>query len=384
MNNARINQLLTQIVPIYVKANQMREEKRKRGECFNVFNTIGLWSEEVRLHSAFLAELLNPKGSHGMGDAYLKHFFLMLGENEDFVTSTKVNPDIVERSIGCKTDEEGGRIDIIIEDGTNAIIIENKIYAGDQENQLLRYDNYGRKFQGIYRLLYLTLYGNVPSEESTGGKLGEDAYICISYERHIINWLYECVKLSYDKPLVRETIKQYIHLLKQLTKQDMEIEDKKAIAELAVENIDATAALMDARPEISRLIRERFIFSPLKEYADKHDLTCQIDGNAKIPNIKLSKDVWNGCICISSDKNYCWKEMFIGITSDNPQQLEAQKLDCLAEAPTKNWPYGWQWSVCKDWHSSSNYKTLKNNVAMSLIAKIEEIIKEIEEKSIFI
>jgi len=37
---------------------------------------------------------------------------------------------------------KGGRIDIYIESNNKYIFIENKIYAEDQENQLLRYRNY--------------------------------------------------------------------------------------------------------------------------------------------------------------------------------------------------------------------------------------------------
>lgn len=35
------------------------------GENFNVFKTLQLETNEVRLHSAILTEFLNPKGSHG-------------------------------------------------------------------------------------------------------------------------------------------------------------------------------------------------------------------------------------------------------------------------------------------------------------------------------
>ncbi len=140
--NKKIDGLLKEMRPMYFISEQRKEERRSRGEAFNVFNVIGLWSEEVRLHSAFIAELLNPKGSHGMGDKFLKAFLELIDKDEEFIDSSKVSKDMVERYVGRKTETEGGRIDIIVEDGTNALIIENKIYARDQENQLLRYHNY--------------------------------------------------------------------------------------------------------------------------------------------------------------------------------------------------------------------------------------------------
>ncbi len=59
---------------LYEKDKLDEQRKRDNGDFFNVFNTIGLWSEEVRLHSSFIAELLNPKGSHGLTHRFLQAF----------------------------------------------------------------------------------------------------------------------------------------------------------------------------------------------------------------------------------------------------------------------------------------------------------------------
>ena len=62
--------LLKRIGEIQKKQVFRQTEVYRRGENFNVFNVLGLWSEEVRLHSAMLAELLNPDGSHGCSEAF--------------------------------------------------------------------------------------------------------------------------------------------------------------------------------------------------------------------------------------------------------------------------------------------------------------------------
>lgn len=151
-----IQKLLTKVKHITDIDDKVQEERRKRGELFNVFNVIGLRSEEVRLHSAFLAELLNPKGSHGLQDAFLKEFIDVAGISDlNFETSNSTVS--TEYYIGKKEETTGGRIDILIQSEDKAIIIENKIYAPDQENQLIRYSNYGKEYaKGGYRLLYLT------------------------------------------------------------------------------------------------------------------------------------------------------------------------------------------------------------------------------------
>ena len=70
----RLKELLSQISKIVLKEKTQQEEKRKSGENFNIFKVLGLSTSEVRLHSAFLAELLDSKGSHGMGASFLRAF----------------------------------------------------------------------------------------------------------------------------------------------------------------------------------------------------------------------------------------------------------------------------------------------------------------------
>ena len=47
-----IEYLLKQISTIFAIEKTQQEEKRKRGENFNIFNVLGLSTSEVRLHSA--------------------------------------------------------------------------------------------------------------------------------------------------------------------------------------------------------------------------------------------------------------------------------------------------------------------------------------------
>lgn len=378
-----IKTLLSNINLIYAKAKQADEEKRKRGEYFNVFNTLGLWSEEVRLHSSFLAELLNPNGNHGMGNAFLCQFLQLdqIKEQSDYIQSDKVNQkDIVERHIGQATENEGGRLDIIIEDGNHAVIIENKIYAADQKHQLLRYDNYGKThfpISGGYRLIYLTLDGHEAREVSTGSQPLD--YIRLSYSRDILTWLYECVRLAYDKPLVRETIKQYIHLIKQLINQDMETEDKKDIAKLAVNNLEATATLMEACAEISTLLREQYIIYPLKEFAEENDYNFDTEHDGCI---RFKPSSWKRYrISVTSDKTN-WQSLYIGIDSGEEEPLQ-KKLNCLNLDSNAYWTFGSEWlpTGYDNWISPSNFLAIKSGKITAWIKeKVQTILREVKEK----
>ena len=254
MNN-NVEKLLNEIGKLVVAQNERTKERYSHGELFNVFNILGLESKEVRLHSSLLAELLKPNGMCGVGNAFQKAFLAILGLPENYIVDGRVS---VEISIGTTTDTEGGRIHIIMEDGNHAIIIENKIYAQDQPAQLLRYTNFARNnYPHGYRLLYLTLYGKEASDDSAQGC----PYQCISYKNEISKWLAECARISFDRPLVRETIRQYINLIKQLTNQSMgTLEDNKLVELVASpEHVDEYLMIINNQTPIENRIRLGFV-----------------------------------------------------------------------------------------------------------------------------
>ena len=225
MNN--ITTLLIKIKQLIALDIQRKEEARRRGEKYNIFSVLGLETNEVRTHSAFLASLLDPDGNHGVGSAFLDAFVreMNLGDLQLDTTNSQVN---------VEHDTTDGRIDILISDhNKKAIIIENKIYAGDQPEQLKRYDDYAKQqFTNGYRLLYLTLDGHKPSKQSTND-LNDNQYFRLSYNNNlkfgdeedssdnvinqdVLHWLEECVKIAYNKPPIRETIIQYQSLIKSI------------------------------------------------------------------------------------------------------------------------------------------------------------------------
>lgn len=226
-NNFRI---LLDKIAIFTNESRLKiAERQKRGEMYNVFSTLRLSRSEVRLHSAFLAELLDNKGNHGLDASYLTSFL-----NEcitDFDYDAESSSVSVEYYIGLtdETKENGGRIDIFLRDKNNhAIVIENKVDADDQENQLLRYHNFlEKKHQGKYIILYLTKEGYDASIKSTGDT--DIKYIRISYRKHILEWLKRCVEISAQHPLIRETICQYITNLKQILNIMDESENEKIV-----------------------------------------------------------------------------------------------------------------------------------------------------------
>jgi hypothetical protein len=227
------------------------------GEKFNIFNILQLTSDEIS-HSRIIASLLNPNGTHCKGNIFLNLFLTVIGLNNFSIENVIVE---TEKFIGFISNDygSGGRIDIIITNDKNEqIIIENKIYAGDQYNQLLRYNEYNHNAH----LFYLTLYGDEASESSTGKEIKFD-YNTISYRDNIINWLELCKKESIDSSMLRETLTQYIILIKQLTGQARSKEMQKEYLDIIMEKSDNVSAAFTISQNINEIklhiLKEKFI-----------------------------------------------------------------------------------------------------------------------------
>ncbi len=228
-------ELLTRINGILAT---QKENSSAISERFNIFQVLNITTDEVRLHSKFIAELLDPNGTHEKGSVFLYRFLELTGSTGLF------NPDSVtvsvEFHIGPVTPTTGGRIDILIQDHLeNALIIENKIYAGDQENQLLRYFNYAKTLErrgGTFKLLYLTLFEKNASEFSLGTDLNHEDYHKITYQETIIKWLEDCIDLVKHTPKLSVAISHYLQLLKQLTYQDISMKTNEQVVSVILEN----------------------------------------------------------------------------------------------------------------------------------------------------
>jgi len=198
---------------------------------FNIFNILKVERKEESTHSAVIAELLNPNGSHKLGSRFLSEFLKYLNlEDKLDLNSTEVITEYYTGKIS-KDSTEGGAIDIYLKSNNGTIIIENKIDAGDQNNQLLRYHN----FDPNSSLVYLTLDGHEPSNKSLGSLDIEDVLLS-SYKTDIIKWLEKCVEIAVNTPFVRETINQYIIVLKQLTNQSLYWRESMEVVDKLFEN----------------------------------------------------------------------------------------------------------------------------------------------------
>lgn len=342
---------LEEISKIVLDDRKTQLMKESRGEKYNIFNVLRLYSEEVRLHSRFLSELLNPKGSHGLKDAFLIAFLKCI-EMTDFQFETKNSTSKIEYYIGPVTDFSGGKIDILIKNDRKGIIIENKIYAPDQENQLIRYENFGREsLNDGYKLLYLTLNGKCASDKSIS-KNDEDKYIKISYEYHILKWLNECLIIADVYPSVKVVINQYLTLIKQLTNQNMENKARDQVIELATSNVNnlVSALIITSNiKEIKRKIVEDFsknILEQLKQ--DGQELKKVEVIGTDILNIRFK---YKEYYIYFGDNNDGRTYVSIKDILSSEGKSEIQKKLELNSRPPDKWnPFGYEICLNTNWN----------------------------------
>ncbi len=437
MNN--IKTLLSQVSDI---SKKFEEIARLTGENYNVFKILKLTTAEVKTHSAFIGELLNPNGSHDHGDDFLQFFLEMLKEKlnkNDFEPIAGFNCNKarakVEKSIGKISDggNKGGQIDIIItDDNKKAIIIENKIHAKDQWKQLIRYNSYGEnKHKDSYILLYLTLYGTTASIDSTGkaeestdseaenvekeeeilSKEGLETIenikeksnlnvINLSYKKDILSWLEKCKEKAVNHPMLRESIAQYINLIKLLTHQTINKRKGKEMINTILaskENLDAyTSITKDINHEQVKKEAWRKIEKTLQDKMSKKPLEFEI---ASEDTLKKEKKVVISFKNKDSEKSnfFVWlglenevdKGLIIGLF--NCKGIIDENIAFKFKDGNSNIKYARNKSIVYKDYPSSSYRNwyLKdlNNVLFSkdnkfyddLIKKVGEIFEAIKD-----
>ena len=181
----------------YMAAKAEADRQRAMGKHdYNIFTLFHGFSDEVNLHSNFIASLLDPNGDHYKGDLFLKLFLEMCGIDDFSIDTSRAT-----------VFKEFKHIDIYISDGKKHIILENKVYAKDQPTQIARYIEAIKKEGAEERdvededicVLYLHPDGELPDKQSFGDYyaklLGENPSIkfkVISYGKEILEWIDRC------------------------------------------------------------------------------------------------------------------------------------------------------------------------------------------------
>ena len=356
-NMENLKSLLSKVDVLVSREKAIQDEKYKRGESFNIFGACGVNHYEVT-HSSILSEFLNPRGSHGQGGLFLKEFLITAGvydseynDCNDFIVNTEHSFSIQTQDGVCT-----GRIDIIISSPSAAIIIENKIYADDQYEQLKRYDTYlmTSAWKNNYKILYLTLDNHDPGDEASKNI----CYTPISYKDDIIKWLLKAKLMMDDKPIIRDIIHQYIQHLRILTNTtDMNNTNKKEMLDFMLEHSDSTVQIIKMKEDFENHIISNIVLNSLTNVAKRYNFELKFDHDEFSKRGKYSgfefipypHSLWSIAFEFQSPN---FRQCIIGVftKAGNYKSDQSKKLHIFKYDPNSLWFYGWDYlSNYRDW-----------------------------------
>jgi len=184
---------------------------------FNLLSIIEKDRDEAHVHSKVIYNLLSQNWGKKDKETFLTLFLKEIGIEDEIIYNKTWE---VTREKEYQLDEKKTRPDFVIESQHYIYIIEMKIDADDQPEQLKNYKKIAegekkRKNKKEYKLFYLTLDGHNASKKSIGEEenLEENEkveYTNISFKEEILNWLGNCLKLVEGKENKSACINQYI------------------------------------------------------------------------------------------------------------------------------------------------------------------------------
>ena len=195
---------------------------------FNLLSIIEKDRDEAHIHSKIIYNLLSQNWGKKDKETFLTLFLKEIGIEDENIYDKNWE---VTREKAFDLDTIKGRLDFEIKSKDCIYIIEMKIDAGDQPEQLIRYQKFAKEQHKKYKIFYLTLDGHNASKKSIGEEenLEENEkveYINISFQGEILNWLENCLKLVEGKENKSACISQYIASInKILGEKDTKIKD---------------------------------------------------------------------------------------------------------------------------------------------------------------
>ncbi|MFW2306329.1 PD-(D/E)XK nuclease family protein [Aliarcobacter butzleri] len=299
-------------INFFEELNKFKEKQQKQKERglndYNLLTTVLNEHDEVRLHSRVIGSLLDINGLHYQKELFLEKFV-------EILKITEFNFDIHKSKLFL----EYQNIDLYLTDGIKHIIIENKIYADDQKNQIKRYyeiikgENKDLEYNDIL-IIYLSIDRLQPSNYSLGNLTIEDKYIFdntekiaifknINYKNEILNWLDNCLYEIQNITNLNESIQQYKNVVEKITNKYKE--KVMSIKEFLLENNNLKLAMglensiKEAKIEIQLLFWEE-LYKQLTNNGHQFNFvdykSNEIDINNKIKEYYYKNNKYYGLV----------------------------------------------------------------------------------------
>lgn len=253
----RLGQLLGDYRQLAALNSRLTEELERRDTPrFDPLGTLGLG--EVHL-SAILADLLDPRGTHGQGTLFIDRFFELEPfpnwlRNVDWKGTrarTEAPTYLIERT--------SRRMDVLLRlTDRSYVAMENKFGAGEQPEQLPDYLEHLKRLAGTrdYLLVFLTPEGVPPGDPgfrtTWEAEKADQRAAELSYRHHVLQWVRRC-----RENVKAESVIGFLHHLERYIEKELGMENAAASDEIVVkfvtesrERLDTAVQIMNARQAV--------------------------------------------------------------------------------------------------------------------------------------
>ena len=384
--------------------NEQDKQKQRGLNNYNILTSVLSKSDEVRLHSRMIFSLLDTNGKHYQSNLFLDKFLNVLNiDNFKFNTQN------------CSIYKEYQNIDLYLTDGDKHIIIENKVYAKDQKDQIKRYieiiqeENESLSTEDII-VIYLSIDKKEPTTYSLGDLKIEDNFIkrksekitlfkSIHYKYEILQWLKSSQYEVQNITNLNEVFNQYIDVVKMLNNQYKDkimnlsdyIKENESIYKIAVE---IQAALPKARKNIINNFFKNVISSLQLTLGDdwRVELVGDLSKRYSFP-LRIYKEQWIGkkgnnlIFGFEFNKNNYYDGYFgivrkndkVDIKKDIAVKFESQLDKLNLNLKTSAWWLHWEWLPNFDGiEDFSEYAMFDENSEQEFLDGILKLVKLFE------
>ena len=356
----------------------------------NIFEILRISKSEIR-HSNFLSWLLDTKGSHKLGDIFLKRFLREVFSSDKFNDIDQVDVEGLNLN-KVEILREWRNIDVLIKLENVIVCIENKVLSSEHSNQLSRYKKIIESEFPKHKqtFVYLNPVGESSKEES-------ENYHPISYE-FIIHTLTRIISI-YGESMnsqVKNYIKDYITIIK----RELMGTDKLTILSQKIYNnhkelfdfiLERKPDLVDeVQIKLRKLVTERgwILGSQQKNYIRFFTPVIK-----EFININTVKSTWKKResflfeLDINPSKNIIHLKTVLSPSDETYDSKRVSEILMEIDGFTK--PRGGQWLINMDkkvkFILDKIYELDDDEIEMKLnniLDKFEPIIKKVEDKFI--
>jgi hypothetical protein len=187
------------------------------------------------------------------------------------------------------------------------------------------------------------LQGNNPSDHSKGALINGTDFHVISYKDDIKSWLEACLKESFDQPILRETIRQYLILIKKMT-STTDNQHQNQLLQVLSQNLQEAAYVSSNFEKAKQYIAENVRQSVITQLPLQlpNDLTV----SAGVDISKQYAQVWvyypefgHNKVCFGIESFNGWGnhegDLYIGIFNPNPNSISS--FGVLGEDKEEYW-----------------------------------------------